>query len=60
MSNKERRKNVSFKDNVRDTMLLEWALDQSQLYGFSGYIKGLIEKDMKEKRGEINDTIEPR
>lgn len=60
MSNKERRKNVSFKDNVRDVMLLEWALDQSQLYGFSGYIKSLIEKDMKEKGGSTSDTIKSR
>jgi hypothetical protein len=52
MSQNERRKHVSFKDNVRDKMLLEWALDQSYLYGFSGYVKKLIEDDMKRQKKE--------
>lgn len=43
----DRRKHVSFKNNVMDNMLLKWAEDQSQIYGFSSYIKKLIENDMK-------------
>lgn len=46
-SNKDRRKNVSFKNNMRDTILLEWAMDKAECYGFSSYIKMLIEEDMK-------------
>ena len=47
-SNKERRKNVSFKDNVKDKILLEWANDRAEEYnGFSAYIKRLIQKDME-------------
>lgn len=46
--NKDRRKNVSFKDTVRDKVLLEWANDRAEEYsGFSAYIKGLIQKDME-------------
>lgn len=60
MNNKDRRKNVSFKDNVKDKMLLEWANDQSQYYGFSQYIKQLIEMDMKEKGGNLDDSFKPR
>ena len=48
MTSKERRKNVSFKDNTRDRMLLEWANDRAEEYnGFSAYIKRLIQKDME-------------
>ena len=47
MTSKERRKNVSFKDNTRDRMLLEWANDRAEEYnGFSAYIKRLIQRDM--------------
>lgn len=47
--NKDRRKNVSFKDNVRDRVLLEWANDRAEEYsGFSAYIKRLIQKDMED------------
>lgn len=46
--NKDRRKNVSFKDTVRDKVLLEWANDRAEEYsGFSAYIKWLIQKDME-------------
>ena len=48
MTSKERRKNVSFKDNARDRMLLEWDNDRAEEYnGFSAYIKRLIQKDME-------------
>ena len=48
VSNKERRKNVSFKDNVKDIILIEWANDRAEEYnGFSAYIKRLIQKDME-------------
>ena len=48
-NNKDRRKNVSFKDTVRDKVLLEWANDRAEEYsGFSAYIKRLIQKDMEE------------
>lgn len=47
-NNKDRRKNVSFKDTVRDKVLLEWANDRAEEYsGFSAYIKRLIQKDME-------------
>lgn len=46
--NKDRRKNVSFKDNVKDRILLEWANDRAEEYnGFSAYIKRLIQMDME-------------
>lgn len=49
MNNKDRRKNVSFKDNVKDKILLEWANERAEEYnGFSAYIKRLIQKDMEE------------
>ena len=45
----DRRKNVSFKDSVKDKVLLEWANDRAEEYnGFSAYIKRLIQKDMEE------------
>ena len=48
MTSKERRKNVSFKDNVKDRVLLEWANDRAEEYnGFSAYIKRLIQRDME-------------
>ena len=47
-NNKDRRKNVSFKDTVRDKVLLEWANDRAEEHnGFSAYIKRLIQKDME-------------
>lgn len=49
MNNKDRRKNISFKDSYRDTLLLQYATDKSIEYGgFSAYIKSLIQKDMEE------------
>ena len=48
VNNKDRRKNISFKDTVRDKRLLEWATDKAEEYsGFSAYIKMLIQKDME-------------
>lgn len=48
MDNKDRRKNISFKDTVRDKVLLEWANDKAEEYGgFSAYIKRLIQIDME-------------
>lgn len=48
IDNKDRRKNVSFKDNMKDKILLEWANDRAEEYnGFSAYIKRLIQKDME-------------
>lgn len=60
MEEKDRRKNISFKNNIKDKMLLEWANDRSKVYGFSNYIKQLIEKDMIENGGEIYDTFKSR
>lgn len=60
MDNKDRRKNASFKDNVKDKILLEWANDNSKVYGFSQYIKQLIEKDMKENGGDVYDAFKSR
>ena len=48
MTSKERRKNISFKDNAKDRMLLEWANDRAEEYnGFSAYVKRLIQRDME-------------
>lgn len=54
VDNKDRRKNISFKDTMRDKMLLEWALDKADNYGgFSAYMKKLIQDDME--RGMENN-----
>lgn len=52
----ERRKHVSFKNNQKENDLLEFANKKSEIFGFSAYIKSLIEKDMKEevKNNEIS------
>ena len=56
--NKDRRKNLSFKDNVRDRVLLEWANDRAEEYsGFSAYIKRLIQKDME---GHYDNTTKSK
>ena len=50
----ERRKHVSFKNNQKENDLLEFANKKSEIFGFSAYIKSLIEKDMKEVKN--NET----
>lgn len=54
-----RRKHISFKNNERDNYLFEFLDRMSEIYGFSSYIKNLVEKDMIE-RGEDNDTFKSR
>lgn len=54
-----RRKHISFKNNERDNDLFEFLDRMSEIYGFSSYIKNLVEKDMIE-RGEDNDTFKSR
>lgn len=51
----DRRKHISFKNNERDTRLLEHIDKMAARYGLSSYIKILIEKDMISKEGELND-----
>lgn len=57
-----KRKHISFKNNKLDSKLFEWVEIQSEIYGFSSYIKKLIESDMKNStnRGDINDSIKSR
>lgn len=38
---------VSFKNNVSEQLLLDWAYDRGELYGFSNYVKQLIREDMQ-------------
>ncbi len=53
----DRRKIISFKDNVRDNILLQWSLDSAEEYGgYSAYIKSLISKDMEVR----NDSNKPK
>lgn len=54
-----RRKHISFKNNERDNSLFEFLDRMSEIYGFSSYIKNLVEKDMIE-RGENNDTFKSK
>ena len=54
-----RRKHISFKNNERDNNLFEFLDSMSEIYGFSSYIKNLVEKDMIE-RGENNDTFKSK
>lgn len=54
-----RRKHISFKNNERDNNLFEFLDRMSEIYGFSSYIKNLVEKDMIE-RGENNDTFKSK
>lgn len=51
----DRRRHISFKNNERDTRLLEHIDKMAARYGLSSYIKILIEKDMISKEGELND-----
>ena len=54
-----RRKHISFKNNERDNNLFKFLERMSEIYGFSSYIKNLVEKDMVE-RGENNDTFKSK
>ena len=54
-----RRKHISFKNNERDDKLFKFLERMSEIYGFSSYIKNLVEKDMIE-RGEDNDTFKSK
>lgn len=54
-----RRKHISFKNNERDNSLFEFLERMSEIYGFSSYIKNLVEKDMIE-RGENNDAFKSK
>lgn len=54
-----RRKHISFKNNERDNNLFKFLDHMSEIYGFSSYIKNLVEKDMIE-RGEDNDTFKSK
>ena len=54
-----RRKHISFKNNERDNNLFKFLERMSEIYGFSSYIKNLVEKDMIE-RGEDNDTFKSK
>ena len=54
-----RRKHISFKNNERDNNLFKFLDHMYEIYGFSSYIKNLIEKDMIE-RGENNDTFKSK
>lgn len=54
-----RRKHISFKNNERDNNLFEFLDRMSEIYGFSSYIKNLVEKDMIERGGD-NDTFKSR
>lgn len=54
-----RRKHISFKNNERDNNLFKFLDRMSEIYGFSSYIKNLVEKDMVE-RGENNDTFKSK
>ena len=54
-----RRKHISFKNNERDNNLFEFLDHMSEIYGFSSYIKNLVEKDMIE-RGENNDAFKSK
>lgn len=47
----DRRKHISFKNNDRENELLKWINKMSETYGFSTYIKILIENDMKANKG---------
>lgn len=54
-----RRKHISFKNNERDDKLFKFLERMSEIYGFSSYIKNLVEKDMIE-RGENNDAFKSK
>ena len=54
-----RRKHISFKNNERDNNLFKFLDRMSEIYGFSSYIKNLVEKDMVE-RGENNDAFKSK
>lgn len=53
-SKKQKKLNVTFRENDYEENLYNYALEQGKIEvgGMSGYIKRLIEKDMKEKGSE--------
>lgn len=51
-STDDRRRQISYKNNKRDDKLLKYTDEQAEIYGLSAYIKRLIEKDMKENKGD--------
>lgn len=52
---KATREHISFKPNKRDQELHGYFLKMSEIYGKSGYIKHLIEQDMKENEHAKNE-----
>lgn len=51
----DRRRHLSFKNNERESEILEYLDKMAMIYGLSAYVKILIEKDMKSKEGECDD-----
>ena len=51
---KQKKLNVTFRENDYEENLYNYALEQGKIEvgGMSGYIKRLIDKDMKEKGSE--------
>lgn len=45
---KANREHISFKPNKRDQKIYDYFLKMSEIYGKSGYVKHLMEQDMKE------------
>ena len=48
-SKKGNRYQISFKENLQETELMNFMLEQSKLIGISSYIKLLIAEDMERK-----------
>lgn len=46
----DRRRHISFKNNIREDELLKYCDEKAEKFGLSTYIKLLIEKDMKEEK----------
>lgn len=51
---KQKKLNVTFRENAYEEHLYTYAIEQgkNEVGGMSGYIKRLIDKDMKEKGNE--------
>ena len=51
---KQKKLNVTFRENAYEERLYTYAVEQgeNEVGGMSGYIKRLIDKDMKEKGNE--------
>lgn len=52
---KATREHISFKPNKRDQKIYDYFLKMSEVYGKSGYVKHLIEQDMKENENAENE-----